>query len=120
MDDGNVVVLTDEEGKDMRFLHIMTFDFEDSFFVALTPEEDIEGVEDGEVLLMEVLEDDDGCDCYVPIENEDRLDRVWEEFEKLYYNDDDNDGFDDDDDDDNDDYDDDDDDYDDEEEDEEE
>lgn len=89
MNDENVVVLTDEEGKDVRFLHIMTFDFEDSFFVALTPEEDIEGIENGEVLLMEVLEDEDGCDCYVPIEDEDRLDRVWEEFERLYYEDDD-------------------------------
>ncbi|MFA5675889.1 MAG: DUF1292 domain-containing protein [Christensenellales bacterium] len=89
MNDENVVVLTDEEGKDVRFLHIMTFEFEESIFVALTPEEKMEGVENGEVLLMEVLEDEDGCDCYVPIEDEDKLDIVWEEFERLYYEDDD-------------------------------
>lgn len=89
MNDENVVVLTDEEGNDVRFLHIMTFDFEDSIFVALTPEEDIEGIENGEVLLMEVLEDEDGSDCYVPIEDEEKLDKVWEEFERLYYEDDD-------------------------------
>ena len=87
MNDENVVVLTDEEGKDVRFLHIMTFDFEDSFFVALTPEEDVDGIENGEVLLLEVLEDEDGSDCYVPVEDELRLDRVWEEFERLYYED---------------------------------
>lgn len=88
MDEENVVILTDEDGKDVRFLHIMTFDFEDSFFVALTPEEDQEDIENGEVLLMEILEDEDGNDCYVPIESEDRLDQVWEEFERLYYEDD--------------------------------
>lgn len=88
MSDENVVILTDEDGKDVRFLHIMTFDFQDSFFIALTPEEDVDGIENGEVLLMEVLEDGDGSDCYVPIEDEDRLDRVWEEFERLYYEDD--------------------------------
>ena len=88
MNDENVVVLTDDEGRDVRFLHIMTFDFEDSFFVALTPEEDVDGIENGEVLLLEVLEDQDGSDCYVPVEDEERLDRAWEEFERLYYEDD--------------------------------
>ena len=91
MDEENVVVLTDEDGKDVRFLHIMTFDFEESFFVAMTPEEDQEDIENGEVLLMEILEDEDGNDCYVPIENEDRLDKIWEEFERLYYEDEDDD-----------------------------
>lgn len=87
MSEENVVVLTDEEGKEVRFLHIMTFDFEESFYVALTPEEDVDGIENGEVLLLEVQEDDDGSDCYVPIEEEEKLDRVWEEFERLYYED---------------------------------
>lgn len=87
MEEENVVVMTDEDGKDVRFLHIMTFDFEESFFVALTPEEDLEDIENGEVLLMEILEGEDGNDCYVPIESEDKLDKVWEEFERLYYED---------------------------------
>jgi hypothetical protein len=30
------------------------------------------------------MEDDDGDDCYVPIEDEKKLDKVWEEFERLY------------------------------------
>ncbi len=88
MSDENVVILTDEEGTEVRFLHIMTFDFEDSFYVALTPEESMEGIENGEVLLMEILEDEDGDDCYVPIEDEKKMDRVWEEFERLYYEED--------------------------------
>lgn len=87
MSEENVVVLTDEEGKEVRFLHIMTFDFEESFYVALTPEEDVDGIENGEVLLLEVQEDNDGSDCYVPIEEEEKLDRIWEEFERLYYED---------------------------------
>lgn len=87
MDEENVVILTDEDGHDVRFLHIMTFDFEDSFFIALTPEKDLEDIENGEVLLMEILEDEDGNDCYAPIESEERLDQVWEEFERLYYED---------------------------------
>lgn len=95
MEELNVVVLTDEEGKDVRFLHIMTFDYEDNIYIALTPEEDVDGIENGEVLLMEILEGEDGDDCYVPIEDEDKLDSVWEEFERLYYEEDDDDADDD-------------------------
>ncbi len=87
MSDEDVVILTDEEGTEVRFLHIMTFDYEDSFYVALTPEETVDGIENGEVLLMEIMEDEDGDDCYVPIEDEAKLDKVWEEFERLYYED---------------------------------
>jgi uncharacterized protein YrzB (UPF0473 family) len=85
MSDEDVVILTDEEGKEVRFLHIMTFDFQESFYVALTPEESVDGIEPGEVLLLEIMEDEDGDDCYVPIQDEAKMDRVWEEFERLYY-----------------------------------
>ena len=87
MDDNDTVVLQDENGKDVNFLHVMTFDFEDSFYVALTPETEVDGIKNGEVLLMEIMEDEDGSDCYMPVEDETKLERVWEEFERLYYED---------------------------------
>ena len=88
MSEESLVVLRDGNGSDVRFLHIMTFDFENSFYVALTPEDKVDGFENGEVLLMEIREDEDGTDIYLPIENEQQLKDVWEEFEKLYYEDD--------------------------------
>ncbi|MDD5017124.1 MAG: DUF1292 domain-containing protein [Eubacteriales bacterium] len=88
MSDDSVVVLKDEQGRDVKFFHIMTFDFEDSFYVALTPESEVDGVKNGEVILLEITEDEDGNDCYGPIPDEAQLDRVWEEFERLYYEDD--------------------------------
>lgn len=87
MSDKNIVVLKNEDGLDVRFSHIMTFDFDGSFYVALTPEDEVEGISNGEVLLMEIREDEDGSDCYLPVENEQQLKSVWEEFEKLYYED---------------------------------
>jgi uncharacterized protein YrzB (UPF0473 family) len=98
MSDEDVVILTDDEGTEVRFLHIMTFDFEDSFYVALTPEESVEGIENGEVLILEIMEDEDGDDCYVPIEDDAKMDKVWAEFERLYYEDEDGDDDDDEDD----------------------
>jgi Protein of unknown function (DUF1292). len=87
MEDNDVVVLQDEDGKDVSFQHIMTFDFEESFYVALTPETEVDGIKNGEVVLLEILEDESGEDCYMPIEDEAKLDKVWEEFERLYYED---------------------------------
>ncbi len=87
MSDEDVIVMIDEEGTEVRFLHIMTFDFENSFYVALTPEETVDGIENGEVLLMEIVEEEDGEETYAPIEDEAKMDKVWEEFERLYYED---------------------------------
>ncbi len=92
MSDEDVIVMVDEEGTEVRFLHIMTFDFEGSFYVALTPEETVDGIENGEVLLMEIIEDEDGEETYAPVEDEAKLDKVWDEFERLYYEDEDEDG----------------------------
>lgn len=97
-DEENIVVLKDEDGCEVKFQHIMTFDFEDGFYVALTPELEIDGIKNGDVILLEIVEDDDGCDCYVPIEDEAKMDKVWDEFERLYYEDDEDDDEDDDDD----------------------
>ena len=72
---------------DVAFQHIMTFDFEDSFYVALTPEKEVAGIKNGEVVVLEIMEDEDGNDCYVPIESEEKLEKVWTEFERLYYED---------------------------------
>lgn len=88
MSEESIVILTDEDGRDIRFQYIMTFDYEDSFYVALTPETQVDDFENGDVLLMEIQEDEDGSDIYLPIESEEKLDRVWQEFERLYYEED--------------------------------
>ena len=84
-DNDSIIILKDEKEQDVKFQHLMTFDFEDSFYIALTPETEVDSIKNGEVILLEIMEDEDGSDCYIPIENEERLGSVWEEFERLYY-----------------------------------
>jgi len=91
-EDDNIVVLRDEDGKDVKFEHLLTFDYEESCFIALTPETEVEGIKNGDVILLEIVEDEHGCDCYMPVEDEDKLNRVWNEFERLYYEEDGEDG----------------------------
>jgi len=85
MEENNIVHLKDEAGKNIKFERIMTFDFAESLYVAITPVEDLGDIKNGDVMLLEIREDKDGLDCYLPIENEQKLNRVFEEFERLYY-----------------------------------
>ena len=85
MDEEKIVVLKDEDGKAARFTQIMTFEFNENLYVAVTPQTQVDGVGSGEVMLLQIREDEDGEDCYLPLENEHELKQVWEEFEELYY-----------------------------------
>ncbi|MBT3320331.1 MAG: DUF1292 domain-containing protein [Clostridia bacterium] len=84
MDEEKIVILKDEDGKAARFAQIMTFEFNENLYVAITPETQVDGIESGEVMLLQIREDEDGTDCYLPLENEQMLKQVWEEFEELY------------------------------------
>lgn len=85
MEENKIVELKDENGKAEDFECIMTFELEDRLYVAITPARDLDGIKNGEVMLLEIREDEDGMDCYLPLESEQELESVFEEFEKLYY-----------------------------------
>ncbi len=84
MEDKQYVELLDENENPVDFERLLTFDFDGSVFVALTPVKEFEGIQNGEVILLEIREDEDGQDCYLPLENEQQLEVVFEEFERLY------------------------------------
>lgn len=84
-----VIQLIDDDGNEVNFEVLMTFDHENQFYVSLLPVEELEGFEDGEVLLMRIDEDEDGESLtFSPIETEEELNAVWEVFIKLYEDDD--------------------------------
>jgi uncharacterized protein YrzB (UPF0473 family) len=85
MDENEFVELLDENNKPVKFERLLTFEYGESIYVALTPVEDFEGIENGEVILLEIREDEDEHDCYLPLENEQELEQVFNEFERLYY-----------------------------------
>ncbi len=78
----SVVTLIDDDGNEVEFDHLMTFEHEDKHYLALLPIDDIEGVGDDEIVLLEIKEGDEE-DLYVPIEDEKLLDAVFETFQKL-------------------------------------
>ena len=84
MEEQNTIVeLIDENGNTVRFDLVMTFDYEGKRYAALLPVEEVEGVGEDEVVLLEVVKDK-GVENYVSIENPILLDEVFNEFIELF------------------------------------
>ncbi len=101
----NLIQLIDEDGEELNFEHIMTLDYKDKQYIVLTPadeefydddsddvdelaeldgaeEEDLEeyddeDVEEGELIILEVTQDEDGNDLFLSIEDDDLLDELY-------------------------------------------
>lgn len=85
--DIDIIELQDEEGNKLTFEHLLTFEVEDNFYIAMVPTEDMEELSTDEVLIMKV-EDDGEDSVYYPIESEEELDSLWNIFNELYYDED--------------------------------
>ena len=84
MEEQNTIVeLVDESGNTVRFDLVMTFDYEGKRYAALLPVDQVEGVGEDEVVLLEVIKEKGG-ENYASIENPILLDEVFNEFIELF------------------------------------
>lgn len=80
----NIIELSDEDGNVVKFEHLLTFEYGESFYVALLPIEATEELGEDEVMLMR-LEENDEEDVFLPIETEEELEGAWNMFIEIYY-----------------------------------
>lgn len=83
MEENTIVTLLDENGKEVQFDLVMTFDYEGKRYAALLPMDDVDGVADDEVVLLEIVREG-GDETYRAIENPVLLDEVFKEFIELF------------------------------------
>ncbi len=83
MEENTIVTLLDENGKEVQFDLVMTFDYEGKRYAALLPMDDVDGVADDEVVLLEIVREG-GDEAYQAIENPVLLDEVFNEFIELF------------------------------------
>ena len=81
-DDDIIILYNEERDCDEEFYHLATLDVDDKWFVVLKPVEKLPDIEEDEVLIYEVRDGDEG-DIFVAIEDEDLLQKVFEEFNKM-------------------------------------
>jgi hypothetical protein len=79
-EDEDIVELTTEEGKKLKFYFVGTIEYKGKFYSAFEPAEQIDGIEDDDLLIFELSGDDEETADLLPVEDEALLDEVFEEF----------------------------------------
>ena len=74
----NIVVLTDDEGKDIEFEWLDTIEMNDSQYIVLLPTEE----DDAEEVVILKMEVEDETENFIPVESEEELNEVYEEFKE--------------------------------------
>lgn len=80
--DDSVLVLQDENGEDVEFYLIAEIDYKDEWYAFLQPVELGDMTED-EILIFKIVADENGDDMYEPVEDEEVLNAVYDEYVKL-------------------------------------
>lgn len=78
-EDINKIVLSDENGVEVTFLVETYLEIEGTEFVLLTPEED----ENGDVIAMRIVKDEDGSEGLEPVDNEVELAMIEEAYSAI-------------------------------------
>lgn len=78
----DLVVLIDEDGKEVEFEHVDTIEKNGKEYVVLMPAnaEQDEALEDDEVVILKIEKGEDGEDSFVTVDDDEELDEVFEEF----------------------------------------
>lgn len=81
LEDDNIIVLTDNDGNELECEYLDTIHYKDMYFAILYPLDQDE--EDGEVIILELVENEDGEEEYLTVDDEDLLDEVFDEYMRV-------------------------------------
>lgn len=79
-----IVILVDENGDEVEFEYIDSFEMNENEYVVLAPLDDEiyeDEDEEEEVIILKVEHNEDGEDSYITIDDDDELDEVFSEFQ---------------------------------------
>ena len=77
-ENNNMIQLQDENGNDVNFEHLMTVEYEGSYYVVLEATEDTDDCKEGEAIILKIIRDEDGEDVYATIEDEAEFNAVFD------------------------------------------
>lgn len=88
IEDDNIVVLNDEDGKEVKFEFLDLIELDGEEYVVLLPVEEEEN-EPGEVVILQIEDSDDDSEeeSYVSVEDEEVLNKVFEIFKEKFKDD---------------------------------
>ena len=84
-DYNSIVELIDEDGNTMEFELLGIIEYESEEYVTLLPDDELEN--SGEVIILKIEKADDGTESYVGVEDEAKLQAVFEIFKDRFIDD---------------------------------
>lgn len=82
--ENDIIELIDEDGEPVPFEYLTTVEYEGKKYIVLIPvDEEEEDEEESEVVILEIQEDENGEDVYVSLDDDELLDKVFEEFRRI-------------------------------------
>lgn len=79
----NIIELIDDDGNEVNFEHLMTLEHKGNVYICLAPLEEMEDVAEDELVIMRILQDEEGNDYYSTIESEEELQEVFDKYLEL-------------------------------------
>jgi len=83
-DEEVIVLLNEETGEEVEFSLLAMLEVDDETYAFLEPVEDVEGFEEGDLLVNRVEFDENGEEKFLPIDDDDELDKAFEAFDDMY------------------------------------
>ena len=78
---GEVITLHDDKENPVDFIQVACVDFEGRFYALLRPAQKVEGIGEDEVVIFKLEEGKDGGDdLFVPVESEELLTKVFDQY----------------------------------------
>lgn len=82
-EESNIIQLTDEDGNEIEFEHVMTVEHEGSYYIVLEATADMDDCKEGEAVILKIVKDEQGEECYATIEDEAEFQAVYEKCVEL-------------------------------------
>lgn len=80
MEEDNIVELVDEDGKALKFQHLMTLEYEGKNYVVLAAAEEMDDIGMDEALVLRIDTDEEGEDVYASITDDEELEAVFNRY----------------------------------------
>lgn len=81
-DEDETITLQDEQGNPIKFYEVACVEYESEYYVLLSPAEEVEGIAEDEVIVCKLEDQDDDTQLIVPLEDEELMQKVFDEYLK--------------------------------------
>ena len=79
-----IVLLNEETGEEVEFSLLAMLEVDGNTYAYLDPVEEVAGFEEGDLLVNRVEFDEEGEEKFLPIDDDDEIDRAFEAFDEMY------------------------------------